>query len=149
MRKLNPGDHAYAEFARQVHRVTPVEGTKLEELREPEYWSHVAGKMHQHDRIEVLPQGGEWFAELLVISCSKVHVKVAVLNSVRLTAPKGKEDAGKDNPPADEVFDLQFKGPQRKWSIIRKSDKAVVKENFESKDDAAAWLSSNKANLLA
>lgn len=147
MRKLNPGEHAYAEFARQVHRVTPVEGTKLEELREPEYWSHVAGKMHQHDRIEVLPQGGAFFAELLVISCSKVHVKVAVLNYVGLSAPaKAKE---KEAPTADEVFDLQFKGPQRKWSIIRKSDKAVVKENFESKDDAAAWLSSNKANLLA
>lgn len=148
MRKLNPGEHSYAEFARQVHRVSPVEGTKISELMEPAYWSHIAGKLHQYDIIEVIPQGGDFFAELIVVNCSKVHAKVALLSQVKLhkvvaDAPKKDENA------EDELFDIQFKGPQRKWSVLRKADKAVVKEEFASKDEAAAWLASNRANLLA
>jgi hypothetical protein len=146
MRKLNPSEHSYAEFARQVHRVSPAEGTKISELMEPAYWSHIAGKLHQYDIIEVIPQGGEFFAEFVVVNCSKVHAKVALLSKVTLgkaEAPKKEEDGG------DELFDIQFKGPQRKWSILRKADKAIVKEEFASKDEAAAWLAGNRTNLLA
>lgn len=151
MRKLNPaGEHAHADYVRRIHRATPPEGTTLEDVKDPAFWGHVAEKMTQYDRIEVIPQGGAWFAELLVVNCSKVHAKVAVLSFTKLsgdTTAKDKKEGENDNK--DELFDIQFKGPQRKWSVLRKADKAVLKEEFTSKDDAAAWLVANRANLLA
>lgn len=141
MKKLNPSEYVLAQYARQVHAVTPPEGTTLEEMLDPAYWGHVSARFHQYDRIEVVPQGGAFYAELLVTNCSLVHAKVAVLH-VKELQPLVKEEADKD-------FSIEFKGPNRKWSVLRAGDKAIVKDVFTSKEEARAWLTANRKDLTA
>jgi hypothetical protein len=141
MKKLNPSEYNRAEYARAVHFVSPAEGVTLADLQEPAFWAHVSAKFHAYDKIEVVPQGGAYYAELLVVNCSGTHAKVAVLQHKELSVKKAKD------APADEVFGVEFKGPQRKWAIIRKADKAIVKEEFASKDEAFAWLALHRDEL--
>lgn len=130
-------------YVRQDHRVTPEEGTTLEEVLAPDYWAHVAGRMHVGDKVEIFPDGGAYYAECLVVSCSRLHAKLVVLLEKQFHAPtKVAKDAKK------EPLVVEFKGPQRKWSVIRTKDLEIVKEQFASKEEATAWLEENKADIL-
>lgn len=141
--KLVPNRLKGAEFARNAHRATPEGSTQLKDVLDPAYWSHVAAKFAVYDIIEVIPDGGAWYAQLLITACSKQHAKVSVLNMTKLRETPVVEPKGEA-----PKFVVEFKGPQRKWSVIRTSDKAYVKEGFDSKEDAAAWLVENEADLL-
>jgi hypothetical protein len=148
--KLGVGRIKGAEYARNVHRVTPEATNQLKDVLNPAYWAHVAAKLALYDEIEVIPEGGAWYAKLLVVGCSKLHAKVAVLLVKQLQEkasdkPVGDEGSGGEKP----AFSVAFKGPQRKWSVIRTSDNAYVKEGFDNKEDAAKWLEDNEADLLA
>lgn len=130
-----------AEFVRNVHRATPEASTQFKDVLESSYWAHVAKGFALHDKIEVIPEGSAWYAQLLVVGCSKLHAKVQTLYFVKLTQEsKEKKDESK--------FSVEFKGPQRKWSVIRASDKSYAKEGFDNKEDAQKWLEDNEADLL-
>lgn len=135
-----------AEFARIVHRATPEASVKFDDMLAPSYWSHVAAKVSLHDIIEVIPEGGAFYAELLVVGCSKQHVKVVVL-TVKKLAPES--EGNKVDEMIPPKFTIEFKGPQRRFSVIRAVDKTYVKDGFDNREDAAAWLSKNEADLLA
>lgn len=132
-----------AEYARQCHRVTPEAGSKLSDMLVPSYWAHVAAKLHEGDFVEILPEDKAWYAQGIVMSCSQVHARIEVLVSKVLAEEAKPEVAAKDEP-----FEITFKGPSRKWSILRVEDKAVVKEQFDSKKDANAWLEANRTELV-
>jgi len=130
-----------ADYARNVFRVNPEQGTPIEELLDPGYWVHVAAKFRAGDKIEVFPDGGEYYAELLVVSCSRIHAKLVPL-VVKALAPAAK-------PAKDPVapFKIEHKGSIHKWSVIRVADKEYIKDGFDSREDAAAWLKDNEAEL--
>ena len=135
-----------AEYARQIHRVTPEAGTTLADVLTPEYWVHVAAKFIVGDKVEVFPEGGAWYAEAVVVACSRIHVKLALLlhkeiHAVEKTSPKVEL---KKAP-----FEIAFKGPQRKWSVVRTKDSTYVREGFDDKDGATKWLSDNQKDLMA
>lgn len=132
-----------AEHARNLHRVAPDEGTTLEEVLRPDYWSHVGFKVAQGDKMEIMPADGSWYAEALVVSCSRIHVKLIVLSHKVIFEQEKKEVKESFKPP----FEIAFKGPQRRWSIIRTKDKTYVKEGFSEKEEATKWLEENKADL--
>lgn len=134
-----------AEHARNLHRVTPDAGTSLEDVLKPDYWSHVGAKIMQGDRVEILPADGAWYAEALVVSCSRIHVKLAVLMH-KVFFEQKKAEEGKE-APKKEPFEIAFKGPQRRWSVIRTKDATYVKEGFATKEEAQVWLDANKADL--
>lgn len=142
--KLIPQRIKGAEYARNTHRAYPEATAQLKDVLDPSYWSHVAAKFALYDVVEVIPDGGAWYAQLLVTGCSKQHAKMSVLLAQKLRV----EEAPKQEDAPKPKFVVEFKGPQRKWSVIRTSDKAYVKEGFDSKEDAAKWLSENEADLL-
>ena len=131
-----------ASFARNAHRATPEASTQIKDVLDPAYWAHVAKGFALYDIIEVVPEGGAWYAQLLVVGCSKLHAKTRTLMFVKLG------EGQKDKEP-NTAFVVEFKGPQRKWSVIRVSDKSYAKEGFDSKEDAAKWLEDNEADLSA
>ena len=139
--KLVPNRRKLAEYARRVHRVYPEQSAELKDLLDPGYWAHVAAEFTNGDMIEALPEGGAWYAQLIVVGCSKQHARVAVVSMTKL---RSAEEAPKDKP----AFTAEFKGPQRKWSVIRTSDKSYVKEGLDSKEEALKWLEDNEADLL-
>lgn len=122
-----------ADFARTVHAVTPEPGTTLDQVLKPEAWAHVAKLLKAGDKIEVRSADGEWFAELYVRSVTETDAHVVVLQSYKFSGEK----------PAPTEVDVKFRG-DKKWSVIRKADKAVLTEGLETKGAAEDWAKANQ-----
>lgn len=140
--KLNAEHMKQADYSRQLHRVTPPEGVSLEDAMEPTFWVHLAHKFTVGDKVEVFPEGGAWYGEFIVRSCSRIHAKLGVLTFKEFGVEKPKNQA------QDPEYLIEWKGPNRKFAILRRADKELVKENFADKDDAAAWLEVNRKELV-
>lgn len=129
---LNASRFALAEYERNIWVVTPEAETPFEALQEPAYWAHVAAKLKPWDVIEVRAEDGSYWAQLLVQDASRLWAKVALLKHVQLHAvePKSSEIDG---------HLVKFGGPVKKWTVIRQSDKAVLRDGL-SKAEAEKWL---------
>jgi hypothetical protein len=127
-----------AEFERIVWSVTPEADVTLKELLAPEYWAHVAKALKPGAKVEVLPESKSWFAELLVRSSTDNSVELVVLKHIEFDAPTVADDG--------EPYEVKHRGGAG-WSVIRKSDKAVVFEKGQSKLDAERWVKEKAADL--
>lgn len=181
-----------AEYARNIFVVTPEHGTPFEDILKPSYWLHVADtvsmRLRPYDRIEVRPEDGSYFAELIVRSVNTVdtlnrvtgeHITrrgeavlyplcfvqiekatplvapASVVTDTGVTAvtPAVPEAAKAPEPiPAADIgtaYEVVFKGPHRKWSVMRNDDKAIIKENMGTREEADLWLTGYHKALAA
>lgn len=133
-----------AEHRRNIWVVEAAEGVQPEDLLKPQYWAHHSGKLSPWDRIEVRAKDGSWFQELLVMDASRVWARVMPLAQVvRLTTADVSQTQAS---PID--FEVMHRGP-RKWSVIRKKDRAVMFEDGSLKEDAEKYLRENADALTA
>jgi hypothetical protein len=123
-----------AEFIRTVWSAQPEPGTTLEEMLLPEYWSNVAKTLKAGDRIDVTSAEATWFAELFVRSAGDKDAKVHVMRHIVFNAPVDKE--------ADATLDVRHRGGAG-WSVVRKSDKAVLFEGGKTREEAESWVKAN------
>jgi hypothetical protein len=132
---------AMAEHKRMTYCVNPEEGTSFEEVLTPGYWAHVSGKLRVLDQIEVVPDDMSYHATLLVLDAGRSYAKVAVLHKV---------DIGPVDTAAvpDAEYEIKLRGPH-KWSIVRVSDKAVIKEGIATREDANLELAGHLKALAA
>jgi hypothetical protein len=131
-----------AEYLRNEWICTAEEGTLVEDVLDPGYWAHIAGKLTVYDRIEVRVDTGEWLLELLVKSLGRNWAQVALLHHHDLAGKVITAEA-----PSDE-FEAVYKGTLRKWCVMRKSDNAVLHEKAESKAGALEWLAGYERTVL-
>lgn len=134
---LDPTRFSLNEHANQDWTLTVEEGTNLEDVLAPAYFANVSSHLRPYDHIRVRVDTGEWYAELLVVSCGRVWAKTIALYSVDLVN-KAQEEAEAES--FDEYF-VQYRGPHLRFCVIRKSDKEPVKERLETKAEALGWLS--------
>lgn len=140
-RKLMEMQLIGAEYQRQELIATPEAGTTLQEMENPEYWSHVAKRLKVWDQIEVRPHDGAWWAELLVRAVQPFAVRVHILRMVQFEDNrKAAEQA--DIPAGYEVVNRGTRG----WAVVRESDREVLREREQSRALAVMWL---KGHLLA
>lgn len=131
-----------AESERIVYRAIPSEGTPLEACLEIDYWAHVAKRFRPTTIIEVIPDGMSYYAELLVVSCGANWARVKLLRKVILESAESViEDV--------QTHEIKWAGPAAKYRVIRLSDKAVIRDGFEGKEDAATWLAGHKKTIAA
>jgi hypothetical protein len=121
-----------AEYERNEWVVNAPEGAKVEHAKKPEFWRSVAAKLKPFDRIELRADDGTWIAELIVIYSERNWAKVDILNHYKL--------CDSDMPESAVDYDVQWKGPQKKWIVLRKSDNATLKEGIQTKDEAIMWM---------
>lgn len=134
------------EYCRTVYQATPEPGTTLEELLKPGYWSHVAAKLRKGDRIEVVTEDGTYFAEFFVKHANKIEAHVALLRENQIAKPQSKAD----DLDLDKMFpehSIRYAGG--KWRILRKDDKAVLKGELKSKEEAILWLQGYLKDIAA
>lgn len=134
-KKLQTTRIELAEHQRNIWAVVPEAGASLDDVVKPEYWAHVAARMKPWDRIDVMPEDGSYFAELLVRDAARLYAKVTVLRHVKLDAVAS--DAADETTA---LFDVAYVGPVKKWRVMRKADKAPLREGFQSRGDAEEWL---------
>lgn len=123
--RLQNAAHYYASYA-----VVLPAGLSFEEALKPEFWAHLAGRLRQHDTIRIIPEEATYFAELLVLSAGRGFVNVKTLRHV----PLGEDEIDSSN--VNDLVEVKWRGPHSKWSIVRRSDGAVLKEGVVEKPDA-------------
>lgn len=131
--KLNTDRMHAADYVRNVFSVTAPIGVAVSDLTNPEFWTHVASKLHPTDHIEVIAEDGTYFAELFVISAGGNWAKVAVLRQINL------EYSGEAVPPVEGYY-VKWSSPHTKYRAHRTSDKEVLKDGFATAAQAHKWL---------
>lgn len=120
----------------------------FEDLLKPECWAHVAQLLRPGYRIEVLAEDGSYFAELLVVSAGRLWAKVAVLRKIDLTEAVGEAPA----QGADTVMSIMWSGPHSKFRVIRQNasgGKDVMRDGFETREEASVWMAEHIKALAA
>lgn len=139
-RKVQPMDAIRfkgAEFVRTHYVCTAHEGTRPEDLLEPEYWAHVSEQMRPRTRVEAWANDGTWMLELVVLEAGRAWARLQVVAGPHqfTTADVAQTQAEMMSPYA-----IEYRGPHCKWSVIRKSDRQVLHEQEETRDGASGWL---------
>lgn len=130
--KLLQNNLKQAEFIRTIWSAKLEPGVTLTDIEAPEFWAHVAKNFKPGDRVEVSPVGNEWFAELYVRAVVDTGVRVFVLRHTVFDEAK----------PVEEGFEVKHRGGAG-WSVLRKSDKAVLVEKLSTRQEAEEWVTQN------
>lgn len=131
------------EHVNQNWTLTVESGTTLDAVLKPEYLANVSARLRPYDRIRVRVDTGEWYAELLVLTCGRVWAKLVPIFTVDL-APKEIEVL--ESEICDQFF-IQWRGPHLRFCVLRKLDKEPIKEQLQSREEADSWLSSYTRTL--
>jgi len=139
--KLRHNRMERAEVQRTQWLVTCEPNTKPEDLLNPAYWAHVAIKFNPRDVLEVWAEDGEWYAECMVRATDRTWAKVHIKQLIKF------ED--EDVPALHQLLDynVMWRGPHRKWSVMRLSDRSVVKEDCKTSDEAQSWLTAHRRTI--
>lgn len=139
---MKPTRLSLAEHATVVYHHTVEFGTTLEDVLKPAYWTHVAAHMRPGHRIEVMSPTIDWWAMLIVRAATKIEAAVAVIEHKSFTAPAVA--AAPEQP-----YEVKWRGPTAKWSIVRKADGGIVKDQIASQDEANRWLLNHEKAMAA
>lgn len=125
-----------AHHAQLVFVARPRYHDKLDDVLKPAYWAHNARDLRPGTLIRVMPEGLEWYAELIVIDADAVSAKVKLLpNSYgSLVDTPVRKDAASD-------FKAEPNG--KSWRVIRKVDGQVVQSGLHGEAEALAWILKN------
>lgn len=135
--KLFPSEHSVV-----VYHHAPEFGVTIEDLQKPDYWTHVAPQLRQGHRIEVMAGDGSFWAMLLVRAAGRRDAVVGLLQHVKFG---GEVEATVDDSP----FEVVWRGPARKFSVVRKDDKEVIRDEFAVKEHAVKWMQNHLKSLAA
>lgn len=142
---LGPTGLEPAEYRRNQWIATAAKGVRAEDLLQPDYWAHVAAKLAPWNKIEVRAEDGLWYAEAIVLDCSRNWARIALLPGYPLFLTSSDISQTQSAPAGYEVV---HRGP-KKWSVIRAKDHAVMHEGEQTKTGAADWLKQNAESLPA
>lgn len=131
----------FIEFARQAHHIVPEEGTSFDNILKDAYWSMVGYKLKPGDIIEVHAEDGSYFAELYVRASGRNWAKVALLRKIDLE-PISLEHGSPE-------FEAAWKGPHRKFSVVRLADNQIIKDSFETREQAVEYIKGHAKALAA
>lgn len=131
----------FVDFARQTHHVVPEDGTKFEDVLRDEFWSLVSHKFKPGDLVEVHAEDGSFFAELYVRAAGRNWAKVALLRKVELE-PVNLSHGSPE-------YEATWKGPHRKFSVVRLADNSIIKDGFEAREQAVEYIKSHVKAMAA
>lgn len=131
--RIMPERVSLAEIARQDWVITAAAGTLIEDVMKPEYWSHIAPRLKPGDHIEVRVDTEEWLLELLVLETARSFTRVHLLKHHEL-------GDWRDVEMKTAQHKIDWKGTFLKWSVIRLSDSAVIRDKFPTPEAASFFM---------
>lgn len=117
-------------------------GETIETVTEPTYWTHVAKSLRTGHHIEIIAADGSWWADLLVRAVGSHDAVVQALQFVELGEPVQAETS-------ESPYEIKWRGPARKFGVIRKADKEVLRDEFDVREKAEKWLKNHMQSLAA
>lgn len=135
--KINVTRFTGAEYARSVHVVTAEQKMPASRFSEADAWANIANRLNVGDFVEVTADDGTWWAEFLIRAVGHNWASAKMLRYVPLsTSDVEQTKAGMDY---DDFF-IENRGAHVKWRVVRKSDKANIKEGCQTREIAMEWL---------
>lgn len=120
------------EYRRNTWVAFPDAGVPLETVIDPKYWVHVIRRLRPCDIIEVHAEDGAYFARLYVRAASANGAVV-----MKVLEHHTWSEAVAEVPSAYMVL---WRGGIRKWGVKRISDEHVMKDGFDTKELAHAYV---------
>ncbi len=123
--------------ARTAYWITAPVGVLPDDLCKPEFWKHIVSDMRlkRHDGVKAVCVDDSWYAEYLVLHVGAQSATLKLLKQWSLT---------------DETLVLKTATHEVKWispsvryGVRRLSDNETIRDGFETKDIAAAWMHQN------
>lgn len=139
---LTPGRIRPAEAVYRSHFVLVEAGTDRATIFEPTFWAHVAAKLRPLDRLEIMDDEGSWLTMLIVRAVGRQEAVVTELWSANLSGAAAATHVSVE-------FEAKWRGHKYKWSAVRLSDKAVMREDMETREEAEAYIRSHLKALAA
>src|SRR3990167_6885087 len=136
VKKLSEADLALTESLQIFYTATPPVGTTREDMLNPIFWSHVARKLKSLTEIRAMPKDGLWYGVYLVLYADQQQAKLKELSFHSLEV---LEEPG----TAADPYTVEWISPPVRYGIRRKADKHVMKDGFQTKDQAIAWKMQN------
>ena len=121
-------------------------GSKAEDYLEPSSFKHVATEMRMRprDSVRIDCLDGSWMAEYMVLHVGPHHAKLKLLPGYPLMLEDLAEEVDKS-----DVFTAVWKGPAARWCAQRISDGEIVKNKFQTKEQAVVWINTQAKALAA
>lgn len=113
-------------------------GVTLEDIKQPGFYAHIAAFLRPFDVITVSSDDQTLYAEVLVLAAERTAATVTVLRSYDLTKAEVVRYETDNFKTSD--FEIKYRGPAAKFSLIRKDDNAVIREGFATKEEAEKSL---------
>lgn len=121
-----------AEHSRLIYTLNTFDKCTEAELLEPDFYAEIAAKLKPFYKIEIRGNDMSFYAEVLVLQCTKDAAKVKLEKYYDLSAD--------DSVKGDYVgYTVSHKGIN-KWCVIRDSDKKVIEKNLDTEADAYGAL---------
>lgn len=137
-RLLHTTETAIATWHHQVEF-----GVSPEEIMLPEYWANVVRhQLRPGHEIIVVAADYSWRAHLMVRAVGQSEAHVGLIHA-QTFGSKPQVTA------AESAYRIEWRGAQRQYGVIRKSDSAVVKENFPDEMTAQKWIISHDKAMAA
>lgn len=118
-------------FKHQSWAVTLPEGFKYEWLFQQDAWKHIAVRYKQGDIIAVRSHDHTLYAQLYVRAADRTWVQVTELSCQRFGDEVKTEVGG---------YAIRWGSPKTLFGVYRESDNERIKDGFQTKEIAAAWL---------
>lgn len=133
MTKLFTANQKYRALTLSV----PAEHT-IENLKEPSYWTHLAGagRIGPLDFIDCVWEDMSKAVLVRVLTMTRTSACVKIWDEKNLT-----EDMTNASGLAEiGNYDVSFSGPEKKFRIVRKSDRQFVRDGFDTHEAAVRFL---------
>lgn len=131
--KLAEAEFKERSFAQTSWFVRAPVTCKVEDLEDPVFWSHVAKRISALDEITVVAYDSAWYGRLLVTFADTKEVRVRLLELHMLQEENITEDR-------IAAYEVQWGGPAAKFRVLRRRDKAVIKDGFPTKEKATEYM---------
>jgi hypothetical protein len=141
--RLNQTKFHRPGHASLTYVATPNYGETLAQVLDDAYWAHVAAELKAGYKIEVMPEGLPYYAELIVVHAEPARAVVKLLHYVDLV------NEAKAPVTADIVMEValgaKYKAERKgAWfRVLRVADQEVMKTGFRTIADAEAWAKEN------
>lgn len=130
----------YAEQERAVFRVVVEPGVTRAQILNPAFLAHVARDLKPYSKLEIINDDGTMYAEAIVLQAERSWAKIAILSWHDLTTRDVSQTEAEGIEIQADDHRVEWKGPHKKWCVIRTSDSKYLREKEASRQDAELWL---------
>jgi hypothetical protein len=114
-------------------------GVSIEMICTPSFWCNVAPQLRVADTIDVHSDGRDFYAKLYVREVGRARVSVALIQQVEFGELETVNELASHR--------VKYGGPHSKWAVERVSDRKIMKDGCDTREDAETAMKAIENSL--